>query len=55
LSDELENHKASIVGGDRAGDTPLIGLKTRGYLDIPQLPLKVLDFFIVLGHKLTLG
>jgi len=53
--DELGDHKAPIVGGDGAGDTPLIGLKARGYLDVPQLPLEELDFFVVLGHELMLG
>jgi len=52
--DEPGDHEASILARDGTGNAPLIGLKAEGYLDISQLPLEALDFFIVLGHEVLL-
>ena len=44
----------SVFGGDCAGDASLVGLKARGNLNVPQLPLELGDSLVSLGNKLSL-
>jgi len=52
--DKVGDDQGPIGVGDFVGDSPLVGFEPRGHFDVSQLPSKVLELFVMLGHDVSL-